>query len=68
MDRIPSMFKNCATCVFWVGPRDVDTFATNVIVESRQTEGKCMCRQGWYRQQRKATDNCSSYEKWKVLG
>ena len=68
MDRFPSSWKNCATCVFWVANRDVDSFCSYVILDSRQEKGKCMCRSsGWFRSQREGASQCPSYQKWPVL-
>ena len=68
MDRFPSNWKNCATCVFWVANRDVDNFGSYVILDSRQQKGKCMCRgSGWCRMEREGSSQCPSYQKWPVL-
>ena len=68
-EQYPGSWKNCSTCVFWVGPRDVDDFGDRVYVDSFNTRGKCMCRNsGWRRQQMQANSSgCNGYEKWPVL-
>ena len=66
--QYPSNWKNCATCVFWTGYRDVDTFGNYIKVDSAQTKGKCMCRgSGWCRTERTAGSTCNSHLKWPVL-
>lgn len=66
--RYPSSWKNCATCVYWVADRDVDTVGSYAIVDSTRQKGKCMCRHsGWRRMEREAQYGCPDYEKWPVL-
>ena len=67
MEKFPSNWQRCATCVWWTGHREVDYFGNYVSVESRD-KGRCMCRQGWYRQEREGSAQCSAHEKWKALG
>ncbi len=68
-ESYPGSWKNCATCVFWVGPRDVDDFGSRSYVDSYGTRGKCMCRSGgWRRQMTEAGRSaCEAFEKWPVL-
>ena len=63
----PSNWKKCATCVYWTGPREVDTFGIRITVASATTEGRCMCRSAHYRVNRDAGFICSSYVKWPAL-
>lgn len=66
MEKIPSNFKYCATCVWWTGPREVDYFGQYVSFD-KNDEGRCMCRNGWYRVERDGKGTCSAHEKWKAL-
>ena len=68
-EQYPNSWKNCATCAYWVGPRDVDDFGSRVYVSSYNMTGKCMCRfGGWHRQQRQAgMAACNDYRKWPVI-
>lgn len=61
-------FKNCATCDYWLGARDIDYFATTVKVESNTEKGRCMCPSGGFRNvQRPANMSCANYKKWDIF-
>lgn len=66
--KYPGSWDNCATCAYWLGERDVDSFAQWVTVDSSMERGKCMCRRsGWMRMEKCASMSCQQYEKWPVL-
>lgn len=66
--RYPASWKNCATCVYWMGQRDTNYFGEWVQVDSSSTKAECRCMQSpWRRQQRIASNSCVKYEKWPVL-
>lgn len=66
--QYPHGFTVCATCAYWAGEREPDTFGQRVTVESSMARGKCMCRgSGWTHTEKQACAHCSSYEKWPVL-
>lgn len=61
----PSNWKNCATCGYWVGPRDTNYFGQTVTIEG---VGRCMCRKsGWMNRERDPSLSCQHYQKWCVL-
>ena len=63
-----SSMKFCATCAFWMGARETDSFGTYAKVESDMTKGKCMCPTGGFKmQERQALASCTSFKKWSVL-
>ena len=66
-ERYPSSWKKCATCVFWTGPREVDTFGIWVSIDSSQTKGRCMCRGGSFRVEKPGSYVCNCYIKWMAL-
>ena len=65
--KYPSNWKRCATCVYWTGPREVDTFGMWVSTDSSQTKGRCMCRAGSYRIEKECNYTCQAYLKWPAL-
>lgn len=66
--QYPSFWKQCATCVFWMGQRETNRFGEYVKVESSMTKGKCMCRgNGWTNQEKQANFSCRTFQKWPVL-
>ena len=67
-DQYSNSWKVCATCSFWCGPRDVDSFGQYVTVESAMTQGKCMGNCGWRNSMRQANgSSCNAFQKWAVL-
>ena len=66
--QYPASWKQCATCVYWMGARETNVFGERVTVESAMAKGACMCRNsGWFKQQRQACSSCVKFEKWPVL-
>ena len=61
-------WKNCATCAFWCGARQCDTFGIKVTVEGSSTRGRCSIPSGgWKGQERQASAGCNDWQKWPVL-
>ncbi len=66
--QYPGTWKQCATCAFWIGPRDCDYFGQYAIVSSGTVEGRCgILSGGWKGQKRQACAQCSDWQKWPVL-
>ena len=66
--KYPGSWKNCATCSYWTGIRQPDTFGMWVTVESHSAKGKCWCLNGPYpRMDKNANMSCSKYDKWAPL-
>ena len=66
---MPSGSKLCATCNYWVGPREPDYFASGVELPDQCTKGKCWCLNGPFPRSERFSNNgcCSRYEKWAIL-
>ncbi|MBO4983967.1 MAG: hypothetical protein J6D23_07895 [Clostridia bacterium] len=63
-----SHMKFCATCNYWVGQRETDTFGSYSKVQDFNAKAKCMCPNGpWRNQPRGPMSGCSCYERWAVL-
>ena len=67
--QYPSSWKQCATCAFWCGARETDSWGSRVTVASCSVVGKCAIPSGgWKGQNRQASGNaCRDYQKWPVL-
>ena len=61
--------KLCATCEYWVGPRQPDFYGSHVVLPDQCVKGKCMCLNApWARSDRFSnTTTCNNYKKWGVL-
>lgn len=61
--------KLCATCDYWVGTRQPNSFGTMVILEDQCVRGKCWCLKGPHARGERFSNytSCFCYEKWKVL-
>ena len=59
--------KLCATCVYWIGRRDVDLYGSKVT--NCDQEGRCAIPSGPHRNTQRQANfcACSRYEKWPVL-
>ena len=57
--------KLCATCAYWVGQRDCDTFRT--WVKNCSNEGRCALPNGPIRTTPANKCACLNWEKWSVL-
>ena len=66
--QIPFHFRMCATCTYWAGCRELDTFGTFSIIEDGQPFGRCMNPEsGWYKGSSMAQNCCTKYEKWPAM-
>lgn len=67
--RMGSCQKLCATCEFWIGPRQPNEYATSVILPEQSIKGKCWCLQGPHARAEKYSNSttCFCYKKWGVL-
>ena len=61
--------KLCATCEFWVGPRQPDTYGMAVILPAQSVPGKCWCLNGPHARATAQSNQttCGCYQKWAVL-
>ncbi len=59
----------CATCEYWIGPREPNYFGNMVVLDNQSTKGKCWCLNGPFPRSDRPSNMCacSRYEKWKVL-
>lgn len=66
--QYPASWKQCATCAYWTGSRETNTFGEWAKVDSPMSKGKCMCQgSGWKNQDKQANASCPSFQKWAVL-
>ena len=67
--RYANFFKNCATCVYWMGVRSTDYAGLFVEVPDENAKGRCMAPigKGWRGQDRRLDGYCTCYKKWDVL-
>lgn len=66
--QYPSSWKQCATCAYWTGKRETDTFGQRVYVDSAMTKGKCLCQKsGWAHCEKQANASCTHFDKWSPL-
>lgn len=64
----PKTFKNCATCNYWGGSRQADSFGNKVTVSSSSSKGKCFCQGSpWKGSDKQAKETCSKREHWGAL-
>ena len=61
--------KLCATCNYWLGPRQINWCASHVVLEEQSIKGKCWCQGGPHIRADRFSNSCacSRYEKWSVL-
>lgn len=61
-DKLPTAWKNCATCSYWCGRREAD-FAHMWV--TTYGPGKCCCfNSGWNNREREPRFSCASYDTW----
>jgi len=61
-------WKKCATCEYWGGPRQIDSFGHKVTVDSNNVKGKCLLQGGpWKGHDKKAIDTCNKWKLWSVM-
>lgn len=61
--------KLCATCEYWIGPRQPNYIGSHVELEQQSVKGKCFCYGGPHMRSERLSNMCacSRYEKWSVL-
>lgn len=66
--QYPGNWNVCATCAYWAGKRESDTFGNRVTVDGPHENGKCCipCG-GWKGQNKQANSTCTDWKKWPVL-
>lgn len=62
MGHHAAVSKNCATCAFWMGSREISLGA----VRTDNSPGKCSYG-GQKNKQTKDISSCPNYQKWPVL-
>ena len=67
MNQIPSNWKQCATCAFWMGPRTSDNFGSAVYLDISSCGMCAIPSGGWKGAQKPANTVCGDYQKWPVL-
>ena len=67
--QINGQNKLCATCEYWIGPRQPSFYGNAVILESQAVKGKCWCLNGPHpRADRYSNFSfCFCYKKWSAL-
>lgn len=61
-------YKNCATCAFWTGSRDTNTFGEYASVSSPMAKGSCASpKSGSKGSEKQANGSCPAWQKWPVL-
>lgn len=60
-----SNFKNCSTCDYWAGSRDIDSSRSKSMVASASEKGKCVSKDSpWKMGIKSASQNCPKWKKW----
>ena len=61
--------KLCATCEYWIGPREPNYYGNMVVIENQSAKGRCWCLNGPYPRADRLNNitACSRYQKWAVL-
>ena len=60
----------CATCCYWVGPREPNFYGRAAVLDEQSVKGKCFCLNGGPHARAERYSNscaCSCYKKWCVL-
>jgi hypothetical protein len=59
----------CATCNYWAGPRQVDTFNSKSIVDRDTSSGRCVAPAGvGYRgSDKNANHSCNGWSLWGAI-
>ena len=57
----------CATCEYWSGHREPDSWFDNVEYMDNH-KGKCYNKRSWNGNEKYPTDNCNNWQRWMVLG
>ena len=69
MAQYTQINKNCGTCDYWGGQREIDRGGQRVFINSPMDKGKCMCQSSGHASNpgKQAVGSCSSYRKWCAL-
>ena len=61
--------KLCATCEYWIGPRQPNEYGSTVILREQSIKGKCWCLNGPHARGERYSNSttCFCYKKWAVL-
>ncbi len=61
--------KCCATCTFWGGPREQNSFQNGVTCAKSNVEGVCSNPRAQQKNKPMQADygSCTKYDKWSVL-
>ena len=61
--------KLCATCEYWMGTRQPNTYGSAVVLPEQSVKGKCWCLNGPHARADRYSNSttCSRYKKWAVL-
>ena len=61
--------KLCATCEYWIGPRQPNEYRSTVILPEQSIKGKCWCLNGPHARGERYSNSttCFCYKKWAVL-
>ena len=61
--------KLCATCEYWVGPRQPNFYGNMVVLPQQSIYGKCWCLTGPFKRTDRLSNSsvCNYYQKWSVL-
>ena len=67
--KMGSCQKLCATCEYWLGPRQPYFYGDLVVLPDQSINGKCGCMNApFYRGDRLSNSSiCNCYKKWAVL-
>lgn len=71
-NQIPSDWKQCCTCEYWAGNREIYGY-NRVVVETTNPggigeRGKCLnSGSGWRNSLQQHSSKCEKWEKWRVL-
>ena len=59
----------CATCEFWVGPRQPDYFGSAVILPEQSIYGQCFCLESSMARAQRLSNTCACrhYKKWSLI-
>lgn len=61
--------KLCATCEYWIGPRQPNFLYSHVVLPNESVAGKCACYNGPHARADRLSNFtvCNCYKKWAVL-
>jgi hypothetical protein len=67
--QMNGQLKLCATCEYWMGPREPNFYGNNIILPDQSVKGKCWCLTGPFKRVDRYSNMsvCYCYERWSVL-